>query len=80
MSTTTNSKAKEKKDKPRTRLANNSVVMASEDVPGDQHAFSMEGLKNMQDMILKTINTLFDLLDEKFAPLQSSQQPGDPNG
>lgn len=43
--------------------------MASEDVPGDQHASSM---KDMHHMILKTINTRFDLLDEKFASLQSS--------
>ncbi|KAJ8015326.1 hypothetical protein DPEC_G00024960 [Dallia pectoralis] len=32
----------------------------------------MEDLKNIQDTILKTIHTRFDLLDEKFTSLQSS--------
>ena len=73
MSTVANSKAKEKKDRPpRPRLANSSVVVADEDAPDDQHASSMEDLKNMQDTIQKTIYTRFDLLDEKFASLQSS--------
>lgn len=72
MSTNANSKVKEKKDKPlKPRLAS-SLVMASEDIPVDQHVSSMEDLKNMQDTVLKTINTWFDLLDEKFTSLQSS--------
>lgn len=73
MSTTANSKSKEKKDKPlKPRLASSSVVMAREDILVDQHVSSMEDLKNMQDTILKTINTRFDQLDEKFTSLQSS--------
>ncbi|KAJ8009667.1 hypothetical protein DPEC_G00093560 [Dallia pectoralis] len=73
MSTSANVKAKEKKVRPpRLRLASGSAVVASEDAPGDQHASSMEDLNNMWDTILKTINTRFDLLDEKFTSVQSS--------
>lgn len=65
-------KSKEKKERSKSnllKLASSSVAMANDP---DEHAPSLEALQNMQDTILETINTRFDLVDEKLGSLQSS--------
>lgn len=67
----------ERKERPKTNLPRPaSSVTAASDTDAEPQQVPVtqmeEALKNMQDTILGTINTRFDLLEVKFESLQSS--------